>query len=93
MSRRITKCMMVLGLLFIALPESALAQNVVPAGGFWSYSEGTKPIEIAEQRKQRVPPACPINAAATRTCTCAVSGGRSQICKPGEACSTAGCGG
>ena len=94
MNRRITKCMMILGLLVLALLESAPAQNVAPAGGIWSYSEGTKPIEIAAKRKRSARlPACPLNAAATKTCTCSVSGGSAQICKPGEACSNAGCGG
>jgi hypothetical protein len=94
MNRRITKCMMLLGFLFLALPESAPAQTVAPTGGIWSYSEGTKPIEIAAKRKQRVRlPACPLNAAATKTCTCSVSGGNTQICMPGEACSSTGCGG
>ena len=76
MNRRITKCMIVLGLFFLALPQSAPAQNVAPTGGIWSHSEGTKPIEIAATQKQRVLPACPVNAAATKTCTCSVSGGK-----------------
>jgi hypothetical protein len=38
-------------------------------------------------------PACPVNAAATKACTCSVSGGKSQMCMPGEACSSSGCGG
>jgi hypothetical protein len=92
--RRSTKCMMLLGLLFLALPESVSAQSVAPTGGIWSYSEGTQPIKIAAKHKQRVRlPACPLNAAATKTCTCSVSGGNAQICRPGEACSTTGCGG
>jgi len=97
MNRRTTKCMIVLGLFFVALPEPAPAQSDArPIGIFGSYriAQGTEPIEIAAKRRQRARlPACPLNAGATTTCTCPVTGGSNQICKPGEVCSTAGCGG
>ena len=94
MNRRITKCMMLLGFLSLALPGPAPAQTVAPTGGIWSYGEVIQPIEIAAKHKQHVRlPACPVNAAATKACTCSVSGGKSQMCMPGEACSSSGCGG
>ena len=74
--------------------DKPMIESFMRGGGGWSSSEGAKPIEIAAKRNQRVRlPACPLNAGATKTCTCSVSGGSIQICKPGEACSNAGCGG
>ena len=88
-------CMTLLGFLFVAaLPGPASAQSNAPAG-IWSYrlEEATKPIEIAAKRKRARLPACTLNAAATKACSCAVTGGSPQTCQPGEVCSTAGCGG
>ena len=96
MNRRRTKCMgALLVLLFVALLAPARAQSDGPSGILsYKVEEGSKLIEIAAKRKQRASlPRCPLNAGATATCTCSVSGGSSQICKPGEVCSTAGCGG
>jgi len=89
-----TQCLMLLGILFVTLPQPASAQSTAaPIGQIWSYGEGARLIEIAAKPKQRSRlPACPANAGATTTCSCPVSGKSPQICKPGEVCSSAGCG-
>jgi hypothetical protein len=93
--RTTTKCLMFFGLSLLALPQPVPAQSAAPSSrGIWSYSEGDKLIEVAAKRKQRARlPSCPVNAGATTTCSCPVSGKSAQICMPGEVCSTAGCGG